>query len=87
MAIVLLKTRIPTNFPRKISKLRTYSPQFGSLEKFNRILAPAAGFCPFKLSAALLLPFYCPATALLLPCYCPTTALLLYYPATTPPDI
>jgi hypothetical protein len=37
---------------------------------YNGILAPVAGFCPFKLS----LPYCCPDTALLLPCYCPTAA-------------
>ena len=38
-------------------------------------LAPAAGFCPSKLS----LPYCCPATTLLMPYYCPITALLLPY--------
>jgi len=54
--------------------LRTYSPQFGSLDKFNRFLAPTAGFYPPKTK-------YCPITTLLLPYY-PTTILLLPYPTT-----
>ena len=57
-------------FLRKISKLRTYSLQFGSLEKFNRFLTLIAGFCLFKLSSK----FNCPTTALLLPHY-PITLL------------
>ena len=62
---VLMHTRSHNNASgqcrdiRKISKLRTYSPQFGSLEKFNRILVPVVGFCPSKLS----LPYCARVTA------------------------
>jgi hypothetical protein len=65
--------------------------KFGSLEKFNGILTPAAGFwlwglsLPYCCPATTLLPYYCP-TALLPYCptallpYCPTALLLPYCP-------